>query len=128
MVLMSSPYHYFPFQSFKEYGMFEMYYGSEQQARENSALSHLLNWFDSKPKDILPKILLIEAQYEPEWIFNLGIDFHRALEWHLNEPIKLLVVDRHNHMSLFCALSSGEGEEWGVETAEWMWNVLKVSG
>jgi hypothetical protein len=123
VVLMSGPYH---FPSDMDQHLFKQYYTTEKNAREHSPLSLLLDWFETKPKESLPKFLLVEAQYEPEWIFNMGIDYQRALEWHLGEAVPMIVGKGHNHISLHCSLSSGEGEEWGVETVEWMWKTLKV--
>ncbi|KAF7761429.1 CAZyme family CE10 [Agaricus bisporus var. burnettii] len=122
VVLMSGPFHFPPI---TEIQVFEAYYGTEKNAREKSPLSLLLKWIDTKPKESLPKILLIEAQYEPEWIFDMGVDYQKVLEWHLGEAVPMVIGKGHNHISLICSPSSGEGEEWGVETVEWIWKNLK---
>ena len=31
----------------------------------------------------LPKFLVVEAEGEPEWIFNAGVEYRRLLEGHL---------------------------------------------
>jgi hypothetical protein len=120
VVLASGPYHYW-----SGLGIFEAYYGSEEIAKMNTPLSLLLQSFDRLPKEKLPKLLLVAAQYEPEWIMDMGVDYRRVLEWHLEEPVLMDIPEVHNHISLNVALSSGEGEEWGVRTADWMKSVVQ---
>ncbi|KAF5351143.1 hypothetical protein D9756_008258 [Leucocoprinus leucothites] len=121
IVLVSGPYHY---SSKAGDGVFEAHWGSEENARENSAVSLLIRSIDWLPKERLPEILLVVAQFEPEWIMNMGLDYWRLLEWHLGKPVRLDVVKDHNHVSLNCALSSGEGEEWGMRAANWIRSVV----
>jgi pimeloyl-ACP methyl ester carboxylesterase len=122
VVLASGPYHY-PRET--ESNVFEAHWGTEENARENSAVSLLIKSFDRLPKEKLPQILLVDAQFEPKWIMKTGIDYHQLLEWHMGEPVLLDVVKDHNHISLNCALSSGEGEEWGLRTANWIKSVVR---
>lgn len=118
VILMSGPYHYIP--GVGEADRFSAYWGSEERAKENSSFSLLLSSLDTFPVTKLPKFLLVEAEHEPKWIFDVGIDFRHLLEWHLGEPIEMVVAEGHNHISLVCSLSSGEGEEWGIQTASWV--------
>ncbi|KXN80685.1 Lipase 2 [Leucoagaricus sp. SymC.cos] len=121
IALVSGPFKYF--QDTRD-GVFEAHWGSAESARENSAISLLIKSFENLPKAKLPKILLVEAEFEPKWIMEMGLDYWRLLEWHLGEPVRMDVVKDHNHISLNCALSSGEGEEWGIRVAEWMKDVF----
>ncbi|XP_006463745.1 hypothetical protein AGABI2DRAFT_144978 [Agaricus bisporus var. bisporus H97] len=90
--------------------------GTKKNAREQSPLALLLNWFATKPKESLLKVLLVEAQYEPEWISDMSVDYQRL--WN-GLRVKLC-------RWLLLKDITGEGEEWGVETVEWMWKNLKV--
>ncbi len=120
---MSGPFRYVS--SSGENDRSSAYWGTQDKAKEYSALSITLSSLDIIPKEKLPKFLLVEAEGEPEWIFDAGVDYRRLLEWHLNEPVEMVVGKGHNHISLFCCLSSGEGEEWGVQVADWVWKVLR---
>jgi hypothetical protein len=122
IVLASGPYHY---SGATDPMIFEEHWGSEENARENSAVSLLVNSFRRLPKEKLPKILIVVAQFEPEWLMNSGIEYRRLFEWHLGDPVEINVVKGHNHSSLNHALSSGEGEEWGVQTADWIKDAVR---
>lgn len=123
VVPMSGPFRFLS--SSGESDRFSAYWGTEEKAREHSALPLTLASLGTFPKEKLPKFLLVEAEGEPEWIFNVGVDYRRLLEWHLNEPVGMVVCKGHNHCSLFCCLSSGEGEEWAIQTSDWVWKVLR---
>ncbi|KXN80938.1 Magnesium transporter NIPA2 [Leucoagaricus sp. SymC.cos] len=122
IVLVGAPYYYY---RKRQDSIFEAHWGSAEEARANSGISLLLKSRDTLPKERLPKILLVKAEFEPEWIMSLGVAFWRLLEWHLEKPVEMNVAEKHNHLSLNCALSSGEGEEWGIRTVKWIKNVVR---
>jgi hypothetical protein len=123
VVLEGGPHHYLPIC----HDMAVAHWGSEENATENSSLSLLLSWFSNNKSAKPPKILVVQAENEPRWIYNQNLDYHKVLEWHLGESVEYVEAKGHNHISFFCSLSSGEGEEWGVRTADWMWEVLHDS-
>ncbi|KAF5351147.1 hypothetical protein D9756_008257 [Leucocoprinus leucothites] len=119
VVLVSGIYHYFRTNE-NGPGIYELHWGTEENARENSAVSLLIRSFAWLPKDKIPRLKFITAQFEPKWLIEENVRYRRLLEWHLEEPVEMDMVKDHNHISLGCALSSGEGEEWGVQVADWM--------
>ncbi|KAF5351089.1 hypothetical protein D9756_008353 [Leucocoprinus leucothites] len=128
LVLISGVYHIAPGSEWRS--LSEAHWGSEDSAAQNSVLSLTTAWFNSvsasgvKP----PKILIAQAQNEPESLNGMNLDYHRVLEWHLGESVEYIEGKGHNHISIVSALSSGEGEEWGVRAADWILGVLSGSG
>ncbi|KAF9450195.1 alpha/beta-hydrolase [Macrolepiota fuliginosa MF-IS2] len=124
--LMSGPYQYLT--GIGETDRFTAYWGSEERARDQSALSLLFSSLDKLPKEKLPKICIVEGEREPLWFGRVRVDFRRLLEWHLGEGVPMFLASGHNHISLTCSMSTGEGEEWGVQVVEWIWGVLRGQG
>jgi acetyl esterase/lipase len=98
------------------------YYGSESIAQEQSP-SALLERMTAESIAAMPKILLVEGQYEPRAQLETGKDFEQLLE-KKQLPFKKIIAKGHNHISVYAALSSGQGEEWAAETAEWMHRIV----
>ncbi len=96
----------------------KVYFGDKVET--HSVLRLLLN-AKSNGITTLPKILLAEGEYEPAILKEIRRDFRAALEAFTGKPVELIIGERHNHISIYTALSSGQGEEWAIETSEWMW-------
>jgi hypothetical protein len=123
-VLMSGRYCFLPGTGLK--ALTEAHWGSEASAAENSPLSLLLSWFANNSGTKLPKILIAQAENEPQWWVNgTAIELRRVLEWYSGESIEYLEGKGHNHCSFIFCLSSGEGEEWGMKAAGWIQDVLR---
>ncbi|KXN82245.1 putative carboxylesterase 2 [Leucoagaricus sp. SymC.cos] len=129
VLLMGGIYHYVPGVSNWK-NIAEPYWGTEENANANSPLTLLLSWFESASASGVkpPKLLVLQAENEPKWIYEPGLDLHRVLEWQVGESVEYVEAKGHIHVSLFCALSSGEGEEWGVKATDWMWDVVRGGG
>jgi hypothetical protein len=122
-VLMSGGYCFLPGTGHN--ALTEAHWGSEASAAENSPLSLLLSWFSNNSGTKLPKILIAQAENEPERLYSTAIDLRRVLEWNSGESVEYLEGKGHNHCSLILCLSSGEGEEWGFKSAGWIQDVLR---
>ncbi|KAF8966094.1 Alpha/Beta hydrolase protein [Flammula alnicola] len=68
----------------------------------------------------LPKILMVEGEFEPDWLVDAGRVFEKEVRGRTGEQLKKIVARGHNHISLNWALSSGEGEEWAEQVVEWL--------
>lgn len=99
-------------------GPVKMYYGDK--AGTHSVLRLLEN---AKSNGImtLPKILLVEGEHEPVILKEVRKKFQIALEAVVGGPVNVIIGKGHNHISIYTALSSGQGEEWAVEASKWMW-------
>lgn len=95
------------------------YFGEPEQMRSTEPLG-LLNNAEEDIINGLPDILMVEAEREPGWMKVTGAGFAKALEERLKKPTKKIIGVGHNHVSGNWALGSGEGDEWGRETYEWM--------
>lgn len=96
----------------------KLYYGDKL---ENHNVLALLKSAKSNGITTLPKILLTEGEHDPEILKELRQNFQTELESFLQEPVPLIIAERHNHISVYTALSSGQGEEWAVKASKWMW-------
>ncbi|KDR72970.1 hypothetical protein GALMADRAFT_125849 [Galerina marginata CBS 339.88] len=95
------------------------YWGTLEGAKANDPL-HLYRRLPNTVIEALPKILMVEAEREPDWLANAGTAFHEEIRTRTGENIKRIIAKGHNHVSLNWALSSGEGEDWGEQVAEWL--------
>ena len=96
----------------------EQYWGSLEVAKANDPL-HLFQGLEEIFIERLPKILLVEGEWEPDWLLGAGKALQQALIDRIQQPIQKIVALGHNHVSLTWALSTGQGEQWGEEVAEW---------
>ncbi|TFK38475.1 alpha/beta hydrolase domain-containing protein [Crucibulum laeve] len=95
------------------------YWGSLEESHQNDVWA-LLERAPSLTIDELPKILLVEAEREPDWLKAVGKDFKDALEARTGLRIRKIIAAGHNHISPNWALSTGQGEEWAENVVEWM--------
>jgi acetyl esterase/lipase len=68
----------------------------------------------------LPKLLIAEAEFEPPILREIRENFQSLLETYMQQSVPVLIAKGHNHLSIYAALSSGQGEEWALEVSEWI--------
>ncbi|KAF9524811.1 alpha/beta hydrolase domain-containing protein [Crepidotus variabilis] len=95
--------------------------GTLEQAKENDPL-HLYKRLNNTIIHQLPKTLMVEAEFEPEWLLDAGEKFNEEVKKRTGQAFKVLTAKGHNHVSLNWALSTGEGEEWAVDVILWLRN------
>lgn len=95
------------------------YYGSDDEIRKHQPLSLLKN---ATPETInsLPDILVLKDEWEPATIDRDHGLFVNALRERRASKVDEDVLKGHNHISPGVSLSSGEGEEWGKNVADWI--------
>lgn len=97
----------------------EQYWGSSDEAHRKDPL-RLLQKASASTVAELPRILLVVAEYEPEFITKGSNLFQQDLEVHTGTKPEKIVAKGHNHISITCALGTREGEEWAEETIKWI--------
>jgi len=100
----------------------EKYWGTLDESKANDPL-HLYRRLPDSTIKILPKLLMVEGEREPEWLIDAGIVFQEEVKKRTGEQLKKIVGRGHNHISLNWALSTGQGEEWAEEAVEWLRNI-----
>jgi len=95
------------------------YWGTLDEAKECDPL-HLFRRLEQEVIEKLPRILMVEGEFEPEWLIDAGKVFHKEVKDKTGENLRVVVAKGHNHVSLNWALSTGEGEEWAEEVIEWL--------
>lgn len=95
------------------------YWGTLEKAKFNDPLS-LFKRLDKKVLDGLPKMLMVEAEFEPDWLLEAGKVFNKEVLLRKGKEYKVLTAKGHNHVSLNWALSTGEGEEWAGDVLQWL--------
>ncbi|KAG6895199.1 hypothetical protein C0992_002619, partial [Termitomyces sp. T32_za158] len=95
------------------------HYGGAEHMNERSSLG-LLRAASAATLKMLPRILLVVAEKEPEWVLKIDKDFGRELEATTGRKPTSLVAPGHNHISPYWSLSSGQGESWAGEVIAWM--------
>lgn len=96
------------------------YWVTLEKAKEEDPL-HLYRRLDKEfSLEKLPRLLMVEGEFEPEWLIDAGKVFHKEVEEKTGEDLRIVVAKGHNHVSLNWALSTGEGEEWAEEVIEWL--------
>jgi len=63
--------------------------------------------------------LLIEGEWEPDWLLDAGKALQQAFTDRMHPPCEKIVALGHNHISLNWALSTGQGEQWGEDIIGW---------
>lgn len=94
------------------------YWGSFEAAKDNDPL-HLFYRLEATLVERLPKFLLVEGEWEPDWLLDAAKTFQQALTNRMQQPSEKIVALGHNHISLNWALSTGQGEQWGEDVVEW---------
>ncbi|KAI0350287.1 alpha/beta hydrolase domain-containing protein [Trametes cingulata] len=100
-------------------GTLEQLYGSEEKALELMPLA-LVTKADEELVKSLPDVFVLVSELDPESIKDSCDKFVKALEGRVGKSVKYGVMKGHNHISPHWALLSGEGEEWGVQVADWI--------
>lgn len=95
----------------------KMYYGDKM---ETHSVLRLLDNAKSNGITTLPKILVVEGENEPPMFKEIGRDLRSALEAFLGCTVEVIIGEGHNHVSMYTALSSGQGEEWAIEVSKWI--------
>jgi acetyl esterase/lipase len=98
------------------------YWGTLNEAKAKDPL-HLYRSLPDSTIKVLPKILMVEGEWEPEWLIDAGMSFREEVKERTGEQLKKIVGRGHNHISLNWALSTGQGEEWAEEVVEWLHNI-----
>ncbi|KAH9895849.1 alpha/beta hydrolase domain-containing protein [Cubamyces lactineus] len=99
-------------------GMLETLYGSKERTLEMMPLS-LLARADAALLKSLPDFLTFVSEYDPPVITECCDELAERLK-EKGCNVRYEVMKAHNHFSPHWALCSGEGEEWGVQAAEWI--------
>jgi hypothetical protein len=94
------------------------YWGTLETAKANDPL-HLFHRLDATLLERLPKILLVEGEFEPEWLLDGGRAFQQEFTDRLQQPNDKIIALGHNHISVIWALSTGQGEEWAEDVVAW---------
>ncbi len=95
------------------------YWGTLDKAKDNDPL-HLFRRLEQEVIEKLPRILIVEGEFEPEWLIDARKVFHNEVKDRTGENLRVVIAKGHNHVSLNWALSTGEGEEWVEEVIEWL--------
>lgn len=118
-ILVSGPYDLGPMQAdWPTASVHEQYWGSLEVAKANDPL-HLFQGLEVNYIERLPKILLVEGEWEPDWLLDAGKALQQAFTDRIQQPIEKIVALGHNHISLNWALSTGQGEQWGEDVIGW---------
>ena len=118
-ILVSGPYDLGPIQAdWPLASVCAQYWGSLEVAKANDPL-HLFHGLEAAFIERLPKFLLVEGEWEPDWLLDAGKALHQAFTDRIQQPIEKIVALRHNHISLNWALSTGQGEQWGEDVSGW---------
>jgi len=92
------------------------YWGSKDKYIEDSPCGLL----SRASVEGLPKFLLVEGQWEPDWLLRAGKDLQEQLQERTGLAVQKLTAPDHNHVSIVMALGTGEGEDWAESVIEWM--------
>ena len=118
-ILVSGPYDLGPMQADWPFAsVCAQYWGSLEAAKANDPL-HIFHGLELTFIERLPKILLVEGEWEPDWLLDAGKVFQQAFVDRTQQPIEKIVALGHNHISLNLALSTGQGEQWGEDVVGW---------
>ena len=118
-ILISGPYDLGPVQAGWLFAsVCAQYWGSLEVAKANDPL-HLFYGLEAAFIERLPKILLVEGEWEPDWLLDAGKALQQAFTDRIQQPIDKIVALGHNHISLNLALSTGQGEQWGEDVVGW---------
>ncbi|KAF9483670.1 alpha/beta-hydrolase [Pholiota conissans] len=99
------------------------YWGTLEEAKKDDPLN-LYRRLPIEAVEKLPKLLMVEGELEPDWLIDAGRVFRNEVKERTGQVPRKIVALGHNHISINWALSSGEGEQWAEETANWLEDVL----
>ena len=119
VILVSGPYDLGPMQAdWPSASVHAQYWGSLEVAKANDPL-HLFRRLEATFIERLPKFLLVEGEWEPDWLLDAGKALQQALTDRTRLHNEKIVALGHNHISLIWALSTGQGEQWGEDVVAW---------
>ena len=119
VVLVSGPYDLGPMQAdWPSASVHAQYWGSLKVAKANDPL-HLFRRLEAMFIERLPKFLLVESEWEPDWLLDAGKVLQQVLTDRIHQPNEKITALGHNHISLIWALSTGQGEQWGEDVVGW---------
>jgi len=95
------------------------YYGADEDVLKNQPLSLLKNAAEDAVQS-LPEVVTYVSEYEVPAIRESSGEFRQVLSDRLGKPVEERILTGHNHISPHVALSTGQGEEWGAEVADWV--------
>jgi acetyl esterase/lipase len=119
VILFSGPYHR-AMEGTGFDGVLKMYYGEDMELLNKNMPLGILQQATSEQLKTYPNILLLEAEYEPDFVVIAGKDFYEEIQKREQLKATKIWAKGHNHISIFPALSSGEGEQWADDAVEWM--------
>ncbi|KAH9895850.1 alpha/beta-hydrolase [Cubamyces lactineus] len=99
-------------------GMLETLYGSQERTLEMMPISLVTKASDELVQS-LPDILAFASEREPPVLREGCDEFAKRLEGR-GRQVRYETMKGHNHISPHWALCSGEGEDWGIQVAEWI--------
>ena len=121
-ILISGPYDLVAMQTdWPSASVHAKYWGTLEAAKDNDPL-HLFHRLEAIFVERLPKILLVEGEWEPDFLLDAGKALQQAFTDRMQQPNEKIVALGHNHISLNWALSTGQGEQWGEDVVEWYKN------
>ncbi|KAI0821730.1 alpha/beta hydrolase domain-containing protein [Trametes gibbosa] len=100
-------------------GVIEQLYGSQETAQGLMPILLLQN-ADEALFQSLPEAFLLVSEHDPPRLVKMSEEFVKVFEGRLGKPVRYQVAAGHNHISFCLAPSTGEGEEWAVQVAEWI--------
>jgi len=118
-ILISGPYDLVAMQAdWPSASIHAQYWGTLEAAKANDPL-HLFHRLEAIFIERLPNILLVEGEWEPDWLLDAGKALQQAFTDRMHPPCEKIVALGHNHISLNWALSTGQGEQWGEDIIGW---------
>jgi hypothetical protein len=120
ILLFSGGYHYRHMEGTGFDGVLKLYYGEDKELWKKDMPSGILQQATSEQLKTYPNILLLEAEKEPEIVILDGKDFYDEIQKHEQLKVTKIWAKGHNHISIYPALSSGEGEQWADDAVQWM--------
>jgi acetyl esterase/lipase len=120
ILLFAGVYHYRHMEGTHLDGALKSYYGEDKELRSKNMPFGILQQATSEQLKMYPNILLLEAEKEPQTVISDGKDFSEEIQKHKQLKATKIWAKGHNHISIYPALSSGEGEQWAGDAVEWM--------
>jgi len=94
-------------------------YGGKDGMKEKEPMG-LLRHADDATVASLPRIVLVVAENEPQWLHKASDDFAEALKARTGKKPERIVAQGHNHISVNWALSTEQGETWAEDVIAWI--------
>ncbi|KAF8063383.1 Alpha/Beta hydrolase protein [Lyophyllum atratum] len=101
------------------HGIVNQLWGGPDGVKEKATMGLLRDASDATVA-ALPRVVLVVAEREPEWLLTAGDDFGEALRARTGKAPVKIVAQGHNHISGHAALGTGQGETWAEEVIAWI--------